>query len=266
MKPEVILHADMLDILFENRNKSYGAYALRREYPRELLKGLIVTGGIVCLAFVLQAMKFSDSSGKENHITGIPKETVLKKVEIMPDPIEKKIKVPVKTVQWTKPLIVDEPEVKPIAEIKDLINADVGKETIDGPPATDDVVQPPSEGTEAVTEKVGPEKTENEILIAPEVRPEFPGGLNGWIRFLKKNLRPIESDEAYKITVIIKFVVNEDGTLSHLEIAKSGGNEFDSEVMRVMKKSPHWIAGSNYGRKVKVYHSQAVTFVSEADE
>lgn len=154
-------------------------------------------------------------------------------------------------------------------DIKDLAKGSISSVTVDGPDATVDNISSPVEnaidGKKEVV--VHPAPVEPEILIDPEILPEFPGGIEGWRRFLSKNLRaPEDGSENSKITVIVKFVVNEDGSLTNLEISKSGGSVFDAEVMRVMKKSPKWIAGSNKGRKVKVFHAQPVIFVYEAEQ
>jgi protein TonB len=269
MKPEVILHSDLLDILFENRNKSYGAYALRKEYPKQLGRAL---GMVLLLLVVLCLIQSIEKNKRGLAVDKFSKKDsgiVLKTVDLVVPEHFSPVKPPIqKTISNVTPTIVtDKNANNRMPEIKELSNAVIGTQTIDGPPAetTNIPVLPnPASGGSGVKE--GNEKAQPEISDWAEVQPEFPGGTEGWIRFLKKNLRPKESDESYKVTVIVRFVVNEDGSLSELQITKGGGSEFDNEVLRVMKKSPKWIAGSNHGHKVKVYHSQPVIFINQADE
>ncbi len=152
--------------------------------------------------------------------------------------------------------------------VKELNNRNVGDSVKQGPAVEFNSNPTPTGGNEKGSDEGKGTNTKEQaaIIFNPDVRPEFPGGIEGWRRFLQKNLRGKESDEAYKITVIVKFVVNEDGSISNLEIAQSGGQEFDKEVLRVMNKSPKWIAGSDGGRIVKVYHSQPVVFINQVDE
>ena len=84
-------------------------------------------------------------------------------------------------------------------------------------------------------------------IISPrataDVMPQYPGGMKELIKFLKKNLvAPAEIDEE-EIGVKIKFVVNYDGSLVSFNIMQSGGDIFDNEVIRVLKKMPKWIPG-----------------------
>jgi protein TonB len=168
-----------------------------------------------------------------------------------------------------KPVIVpDHLADNKTPDVKELASTAISDKTVDGPEGNVDVAaQPVTNEKAGGTEIVQPIPIEPEIYAEPEVQPEFPGGITGWMRFLQRNLKaPDENGDINKITVIIKFVVNEDGSLTNMEIVKSGGSVFDEEVLRVMKKSPKWVAGSNHGKKVKVYHSQPVIFVYEQEQ
>jgi protein TonB len=273
MKPELIMRSDLLDILFEGRNKSYGAYALRKEYPKELMKALSVVG-LILISLLLYS--FIDKGDKKSKHVNLPPETetvvkFLNNSKPM-EPLVKKtpaVKPPVATVANPVPHIVPDELAKPKTKTtKELEQAIISDSTVDGQPVTfSSSPSPASNGDgNGVKETIDSNSFQPEIFSAPDVAAEFPGGTDGWVRFLKKNLRPKESDDAYKVTVIVSFVVNEDGTISDLHITQSGGEEFDNEVMRVMKKSPKWNAGIYHGKNVKVYHSQPVIFVNQSDE
>ena len=270
MKPDMILQSDLLDILFENRNKSYGAYILRKEYSRDLIRSLSI---VMLLAGLLVALFFFSNEKREqlkSVTTFVIPDTKLDDLHPPKKIIEPPKSKPVKTIASTPPVIVpDALANEKMPELKDLVKTSISTVTNDGPDAINDNISstPQKDSGAEAKEIVHPKPIEPEIFNEPEEHPEFPGGVEGWRRFLSKNLRaPDEGGENSKIIVIVKFVVNEDGALTNLEISKSGGAVFDAEVIRVMKKSPKWIAGSNQGRKVKVFHAQPVIFVYEAEQ
>lgn len=275
MKPEMILQSDLIDILFESRNKSYGAYALRKEYPRRLWKSTGIVLLLVTVSFCIQFFNRNYNVKKKGSIILVHDSIVIRQYELPKEkPPQTMIKPsapkpPAATVVNPPPVIVpDELQNNKTPTIAELQNNAIGDSARQGPPDDFNNNPTPTGGNEKSSDERQEtnNKAQPEIVWSPEVRPEFPGGVEGWRRFLQKNLRSKESDEAYKVVVIVKFVVNEDGGITNLEIAQSGGKEFDNEVLRVMKKSPKWIAGSDRGRKVKVYHSQPVVFINQVDE
>jgi len=269
MKPDLILQSDLLDILFENRNKEYGAYAIRKNYSRDLFKSIsivMLASGILVLLF----FSSKESRTRLNSILpGVP-ETYLSDVVLPPKEIPQVKVKPVKSIANLPPKIVPDPQANDkMPEINELAKNNISDVTVDGPePTTENVTPPPNDqGSEKGAEVVQPKAHEEIIVLNPDKEAEFPGGVSAWMRFLQKNLRvPEDEAESKMIRVVVKFVVNEDGSLSDLEIINSGGSVFDNEVLRVMKKSPKWLAGSNQGRKVKVYHSQPVIFKYEAEQ
>jgi len=274
MKPEMILQSDLLDILFESRNKSYGAYPLRKEYPRRLWKSVGIV--LLLITFSLCIPFFNKNNIKERGTVILLNDSVVihqyeLPKEKPPQPMVKlsALKPPAATIVNPPPVIVsDDMQNNKTPTVDELQNSIISDSAKEGPPVDFNSNSAPIGGNDKGNEqaKENNNNVQPEIVWSPEVRPEFPGGVEGWRRFLQKNLKSRESDETYKITVIVKFVVNEDGSISNIEIAQSGGQEFDNEVLRVMKKSPKWIAGSNGGRKVKVYHAQPVVFINQVDE
>ena len=277
MKPEMILQADVLDILFENRNKEYGAYALRKEYSRRLYQSL---GGVLFVLLAGFSFLYWSNNRPQKNDGGIypPIMDSLKPVSVPTDPPPPPLNTvkpppPVKTIADPPPIIVPDIEnSKPIATIDEREKALVSDHTTDGPPiSTESILPPINKGNGNGDPKTDqPVVVEPPVLVVAEVHPEFPGGQSAWLRFLQKNLRhPEVNDEngsGWKFKVVIRFIVNEDGSLSGLEILESGGTEFDKEVLRVLSKSPKWVAGSNKGKKVKVFHKQPVIFMYEKDE
>ena len=93
--------------------------------------------------------------------------------------------------------------------------------------------------------------------------PAYPGGFTALKKFLEKNLHnPVEMDEGEMVEVKIRFVVGYDGKLKDFEILEDGGNMFNNEVIRVLKKMPEWLPGKSNGEKVSVYFTIPVKFTA----
>lgn len=266
MKPEMILKADMLDILFENRNKSYGAYELRRYYNGRLYKATGSMLGIVLLFVGINFWKM-DGLPESNFINSIPPDVKINTVEIEKPVIPEPPKKNIATIKSLTPIIVpDNVKADPPPTQTDLEdpNKAIGTATVDGDPPNG--VQPVLEGnglgkeiaTPAVVEK------EPEILTHAQFNPEFPGGVEAMRRYLLKNLR-FDFDDmepGSRVEIRCKFVVDKEGVVTGIEIIKSGGrNEFDKEVTRVVAKMPNWKPGIQNGRNVAVYFTLPVVVV-----
>ncbi|MEO6328276.1 MAG: TonB family protein, partial [Ginsengibacter sp.] len=121
-----------------------------------------------------------------------------------------------------------------------------------------------SKGTEETKEPLKSSATvvDREVPVNnPEILPQFPGGFNALIKFLRKNLNtPQELQQGEGITVKVRFIVNYNGQLMGFDVIKSGGEPFDNEVIRVLKKMPEWIPGKTNGENVSVYFIVPVKF------
>ena len=274
MTAQQILKADLLDILFENRNKEYGAYVLRRDYPSHLKKavGLMLLLVIALILYSMVKPPKQDSGGIPTHDTiAVILENVKTKT---PDkPLEHQ---PQRTVEQAPPtrenpvfkIVPDEQVTKPVSETPDTSNMAIGPTNDPGNGGEGSVA-----GTEApqtvITSNVaeeGPSEPEVWDPSAVSVLPEFPGGDEAWLRYLQRMLRvPDELESGDRKTVRVKFVVNADGAVTDAEIIQSAGTAFDREVLRVINRMPKWKPGKQRGKPVAVYFTQPVTFASEEE-
>jgi periplasmic protein TonB len=268
-----ILKANLLDIVFENRNKDYGAYALRKGYNSRLLIA-IGAGLSVMLLFV-----FISTTGKGKNssrpVINTKEGIVIKTIE-MP---KEKIKEPEKPKEAAKqkpvqkiasvnytapPKIEKDKEVKnAMVAVKELEGKEISNITTDGKVADNTVVinKEPVEnpGNGGIAAPTGPSQP---VFVADERDPEFPGGQEGLKKFLTRNLNtPGDLGNGEKRVVQIKFKVDKDGSVTTFEIVTSGGNEFDREVVRVCKKMPRWIPAIQNGINVPVTYVLPVTFI-----
>jgi periplasmic protein TonB len=267
MEPLAILRADPLDLLFENRNKSYGAYPLRKYYPQRLLISMGVTMSLVVAASFTflynnqNAGIISKPLVPDTVIEGILTEPPPK--PIIPTTRQAALKPPA-TVPLSAPVIVADQQIpKPMPTVQDLENHAIGLTNSDGKPDSGD--QPPNGNSlNAGTSKTDePVENTTEVLKWAEVMPEFPGGLEALKRFLMKNLRMPENnlEEGTQVQVIARFVVGSDGRVRDIEITRAADAEFNQEVKRVISKMPDWKPGSQNHRNVAVYFSLPVNFV-----
>ncbi|UAY51122.1 energy transducer TonB [Ferruginibacter albus] len=106
---------------------------------------------------------------------------------------------------------------------------------------------------------------ENVVFARVEKEASFPGGLAGWRDFLMKNLDayvPIANKAPNgTYTVIIRFIVSKDGSISDVEAETNKGYGMEAEAIRVIKMGPKWIAARQNGRVVNAYRRQPITFV-----
>ena len=272
MKPEMILQSDLLDIIFHDRNKAYGAYMLRKHYGSRLRTSMALMSALVLCLSVLWFVHANSQDATRSIVAGQPVDDVtIKPFEEVPKKIEKAkpLLQPKQVAQIKNPtfkIVPDELADKPMPTIDELADKQIGLIDKPGDAASSGDLLPPSDGVAGGTEIAAPVKPAVVEITKPlhvaDVMPEFPGGREAFMRFMLRNLRePDDLDEGQKIVVIVQFVVAADGTISDAKIMQSGGR-YDAEVLRVVKKMPRWKAGMQNGTSVPVYFKLPVTFQS----
>lgn len=271
MTSKEIAHAEMLDILFENRNKSYGAYALRRGYDNRLLAALGAGLGLAGL-LVLTVPK---APAEKAAVPVLHKEEIRIREYVIPPPKPETPRPAVKlhasaVAQKTKQVatrkfvsrfeVMKDSEVKtPVAAVEDLRDMKTGETDWQGIPDEAEVQTPEQPDNGVVS---ADNSGEYDPFTARESAPEFPGGANALYQFLARKLRsPGELLSGEKIVVKIRFRVESDGTPSAFEIMESGGKEYDNEVLRVCRTMPRWKPALQNGMHVPVNYMIPVTFI-----
>jgi protein TonB len=261
MTSNEILKADVLDIVFDNRNKNYGAYVLRKYYNNRLL---IAMSGMMGVVLILILIVLLNPEARKAVAAVINPDVVT--VQTLPDPpIEQPqpLEPPrqnVHTEHYVNQIeIVPDTEEASMPEQDALTTAAFGDHQEDGPALTDGQ-QPPQNNNIATTPEVtAPEPTPP----APSSPAAFPGGQEKWMDFLSKNLRtPGDLEAGQKRSVLVRFSVSEDGSVTQFEIVQSGGEAFDREVLRVLRKMPRWKPAIQNGKPVSVLFTQPVTFMA----
>jgi len=268
MEPNQIKDADILDILFEGRNKDYGAYELRKTYNGRIRKAMFVTGGVVglmCIGYFV-AGRNNGKSASLPEVQDIELANVKEPDKPLPLPPPPKVPQPqVAMRQFTTPIIVKTevpPDEKPPVQ-DDLDQVKIGTVNQEGV-KDDGIAAPPVTGNAAgVVEAPAKKDDDDGLFTKVEIESSFPGGNGAWLRFLNKNLRyPDEGMNAgIEGTVMVQFIVDRDGHISDA-VAISGPENggLREEAIRVIKKSGLWTPAVQNGRYVKSYKRQPVSF------
>jgi protein TonB len=259
------------DIVFEGRNKSYGAYLLRKVYNDHVLRALLIAGLVFSLGMATPVIvKLLGPAEEEEVLNTKPVE--LKDIE--PPPIDPKAPPPpppppappppkVSTVRFVPPEPVpDEEVVEPDPpkqeEIKEAV---IATETVEGDPNADVniVIE------EAAPSIVGEGEGEETVFQVVEQMPEFEGGMAALSKYLSKNLKyPAQARNAnIQGTVFVGFVVGNDGKIRDVSVLKGIGYGCDEEAKRVVSAMPPWKPGKQSGRAVSVRYSLPIRFVMQ---
>lgn len=265
-----ISEASLLDNIFEGRNKSYGAYELRTNSSKRTVLALIISSVFfIALVFALYlSMKSKDKA--EEKITKVELKKVktpikkekkifeLKKVE----PI-KKVKSVVDIVKNVPPVVVNkktvENEIPPID-----LEKKSGSETAKG-----DANASLDKGAElAQEEQKGDDTDYTQIFNNVQVPAGPPGGINAFRKQIANSFKMPDVEESTIGTVIARFVVAEDGSISDIKIVKESplGLGLAKEATRILLRSPKWTPGFQNGRSVKSYFTLPISIQITANE
>jgi len=239
------------DIVFEKRNKEYGAYFNRKNYSKHVLIALGVTVVILILILSAPALAKFLKSVKKAEEPKLREMTVNldqpPPITPQPPPPDVRIPPPVKTIikflppKVTEKEVVEEEEMPTIEEIKEN---ETGAVAVVG---TGEVVF-----EEPVTEVAGG-NDDDKIFYAVEQQADFPGGLQAMMKFLQKNIKYPASAKRMGIEgkVFVKFIVDKEGGISSMEVIKGINADLNNEAIRVIKLMPPWKPGKQNGRAVK---------------
>ena len=263
---------EWLDIIFEGKNKDYGAYTLRSDSPKRHAVAFIVVAAAAVLTFlaaslintynqnkqkekITDVVQMSDISMKNAEV---PKENIEKRYEA-PPPVELK-----STIKITAPVIMDDNKVNENNQITsqdELVGAkvEISTTTVIG---TDEQFGKNIADLEKDKLVVGEKAPDEEVHIVVEQPPSFPGGDAALMEYLNNNISypAIAVDMNIQGKVTCSFVVGKDGSIQDVRVERSVDGSLDKEAVRVIKSMPRWIPGKQGGNAVKVKYYLPVTF------
>ena len=249
-------------MVFEGRNKPYGAYVLRKENPKVTLIALLIGSTVFAGLLALPMLNWSsDNELVEEKVTMVDMAKlaappVEEPKPLIPPPPPPPPAPKIDEVKFVKPKVVEkEKVVEEIKTIEELKDKNVGAKDVKGRDDGKIVIDAPSgEGDKDV--KI---VEDNTVYNAVEVKPDFPGGLQKFYDFVGKNYRAPEED--IKGKVYVQFVVEKDGSLTDIKVMRDIGYGTGAEAIRVLKKSPKWKPGIQNGRAVRVLYSLPISIV-----
>lgn len=263
MDAKALSQADYLDILFDNRNKKYGSYELRKHYDNRAAKALFTVMSL-CIALGAYGLLLN----KESIVIAAP--IIYKPVDVSPlvfeQPPKPKIEQPAPAAEAVKPTVAnpvpkvvnDNKVTDPPKTVDDMKGKESGK--VDAIGSSDGTVPATSMNTNT-TGRGGEINTEtNKILSYSEILPSFDGDMKS---YMQQNLRypALARENGIEGRVYVQFVVNEDGTVGNAVIKRGIGGGCNEEAIRVVMNMPKWKPGMQNGRPVKVYYTLPITFM-----
>lgn len=275
MEANKILNADLLDIIFEGKNKTYGAYTLRKTYNQRLKKALIVTFVALTLLIVgsVLANVLSNKMAEDDIEVLDTQLAEIKKDEPLPPPPPPPPPPPtpppppeVNQVKFVPPKIVKDEEVAPEEKIEEIKEDQaISTVTVESENKVQIVQAPVEDKGTQVVEVPKVVDDEGKIFNKVEVEAGFPGGDAAWRRYLQNNLdanTPIDNGaQEGTYQVIVRFVVSKDGSISDVQAETKHGFGMEAEAIKVIKKGPRWTPALQNGRHVNAYRRQPITFV-----
>ncbi len=258
MTNQKVYTAPMDEIVFEHRNKTYGAYILRKLYNKHITRALLLAVIILLagLAYPLAASYYAKAragyiekaASAEFLDMDKPKEEAPPPPPPPPPPpaaLEQKVK-------FVAPVVTTEE----VVEDADIFNQDDLSKT-----STNEAV--------VVSEEVAVEKVEvieveeaKPVFTIVEEMPSFPGGESERNKFLADNIvYPQQATEnGIQGTVYISFVVDSKGNVTDVKILRGIGGGCDEEALRVVKLMPKWHPGKQNGKQVRVLFNMPIYF------
>ena len=264
MEANKILSASILDLVFDDRNKEYGAYDLRITYPQRIKKSLIVVFIIAAVAITGAALANSFKPKQPGKITvtvySLPEINPKEKEPIPPPEPKKSEPVQARTEKLTTEIRMVKENVDPLPTQEDFKIAEVGLIKQDGPDDTELVKPNEIDNRTGIIENK--KNDEPDIPFRKvEVEARFDGN---WEKFLIKNLNsaaPVDNGAPAGVyRVVIQFVVDQEGNVSDIKAITNHGYGMEEEAIRVLKKADKWIPANQNGRPVKAYRLQPITF------
>lgn len=275
--------AEWRNLVFADKNKDFGAYQLRKESDKRHNLAVIFTliGLVVIFIGIIVFSKWSDYRAEQQALAlkeqreqmlaaqlAEQQEEVPEEPEIEEQKFEQpEIEVPeevLATVQVTQIAIVDADKVKNEVMDMDTQKEDNTARGVVTQEGSDDADKFKAVQEQVIVKEPEPEAKpkEEEIFVAVEQMAEFPGGQAALMKWLSNNVRYPESAQQNDIQgrVIVKFVVEKDGSIGKAEILKGVDRDLDREALRVVKKMPRWQPGKNNGVAVRSYFNLPVVF------
>ena len=255
------------DIIFQGRNKAYGAYALREAYSANLRKagGIVLLALLPILLFSFRQVNFNSKVEIKQHdsvkvtVVTITKKPQIKPIATLPKPAQPAPK-PKAIAQkpWPTRIVEDKKVTTPL--ISNTIIALMDDDTTGI--GTAPISMHFNVGKTGNNSTTSTEKPNNKPFVSVERMPQFPGGESAMLDFLSKHVHYTNAASSLELEgkVVLNFIVDEQGQISQIEVARSLGGGLDQEAIEAVKKMPKWSPGIQNGKAVPVSFYLPISF------
>ena len=278
MKKQADLNSkEWCDMIFDGKNKAYGAYKLRQTAGKRYLYAFGSMLVIVLLTVLIPSI-VSEVRAATEKTEGVNDIYVITEIEVAKEKKEQEIikpempEVPKEKFammeKFIPPAIVDDEEVKPEDEIvgQDKLLEDkrmaIGAYKVDNGSFDSDAVRKELENAGAIMGDKKEEGSGGGPITFAEIMPQFPGGMEEMYRYISSNLRyPVmEQETGISGRVTVQFVVGKDGSINQVKVLRGISQGCDKEAVKVVKSMPKWIPGRQNGVPVAVYFTLPISF------
>ena len=266
------------DIVFEGKNKEYGAYEMRAKsvsrHNKAMIVIVIVIIAVFALAFlvntVIKSVEARPTDEAEQALVEMateeaeeetPEEEPQRVEEQQPEVVKEEL---LNTVKLTEIAIVDDNEVKEEIKSQDELRETetaVGKQNEDR--GVDDIINAQVHKDVVVVEEKKPEPVDdNKVFESVEQNPQFPGGDAALLKYVSDHIRypSVAQENNIQGRVVVQFVVTKTGSIGQVKVVRSKDPDLDKEAVRVVKTLPKFVPGKMNGHAVNVWYTLPITF------
>jgi len=259
------------DLVFEGRNKAYGAYQLRKNTGVRNVWSIIIMVALAALLGIIIGVNAIIEANSKEEISAEVELSQIAKKEVK---VEKKAPVKIEeakpvekvksSVKFVPPVIKKDSEVKPEEELKSQDDLNKSKTAIGSfdVKGNDDAAGEVLKAKEVIAQPEPPKEEETKVFDVVEQMPSFPGGQAALMSYLNNNIKypQIAMENGVQGRVVCTFVVERDGSITDIRVVRGVDPSLDKEAIRVLKSMPHWIPGKQNGSAVRVKFTVPVTF------
>ena len=271
--------SEWIDLIFEGKNKNFGAYTLRRasakRHNRAMLVILVVLLIVALLGLLANTVLQQADARPEDQVEQAlidystedqqddePEEPEQQRVEEqLPEALPEEI---LNTVKATELAIVrDEEVVEEIKSQDDLKDTDTAVGTTDFDKGTDDLNVVREHKNEIIVEEKKPEPVDdNKVFDVVEQKPQFPGGEAALLKYVAEHIRypAMAQENNIQGRVVVQFVVTKTGAVGEVKVVRGKDPDLDKEAGRVVKSLPKFVPGKMNGHAVNVWYTLPIQF------
>lgn len=260
-----------IELVFEGKNKEYGAYQLRQENPKTTLKALLLATTLFCLLFtipmVLNLFGEKQIASSEPIIDDtliirdvvFPPQNEPEKTDALPPVKREEPKKEIDKENLDNAKIVDKEKAKTDIATNEEAETNPNQGSLEGTGTTPSTGGITGGGTEGGENNSGGEDETPKgpyVEATLDVRPAFPGGIDNFYKYVAKNFKTPEMDTEKAVKVYVSFVIEKDGSMTDIRVPRNPGYGLDKEAIRVLKSlKTKWSPGMIKGKPVRTAYS-----------